>query len=290
MKYAFFIGCKIPYFLEHYGASTRAVLEKLGVGLVDVEFNCCGYPIRNLHFDSYILSGARNLALAQARGLDILTPCKCCFGNLIHADNLLRSDPGLLVEVNTVLRDEGLEYHGGTEVKHLLTVLDRDVGAEAIAEKVVRPLEGLRVAAHYGCHALRPSKETHFDDPFSPTIFERLVDAIGAQSVMWSKRLDCCGNPVWGKNNDLANKLMQSKIDSAIQAEADCLTTACTYCQAQFDAVQKARLNGNALTSGLPSFLYTQLLGMSLGLGERHLGFRLNKMHPGAMERYINAG
>ena len=205
-------------------------------------------------------------------------------------DNLLQSDPGLQQEVNTVLREEGLEYHGGIEVKHLLSVLDQDVGVDAIAEKVVRPLEGLRVAAHYGCHALRPSSETHFDDPFAPTIFERLVDATGAQSVSWSRRLDCCGNPVWGKNDELAVKLMHLKIESAIQAEADCLTTACTYCQAQFDSVQKAKLNGQAASMGLPSFLFTQLLGMSLGLAERKLGIRQNKMSPVAMERFLSAG
>ena len=85
MKFALFQGCKISFYLRDYGTSTRSVLLALGINLVDMEFNCCGYPIRHLHFLSFILSAARNLALAEREHLNIVTPCKCCYGNLKQA-------------------------------------------------------------------------------------------------------------------------------------------------------------------------------------------------------------
>ena len=98
MKFAGFLGCKIPYYLNHYGTSTKAVLSKLGIELEEIEFSCCGYPTRHLDTESYIFTAARNLALAEARDLDILTPCKCCFGSLQHARHWLTQDEKLARE------------------------------------------------------------------------------------------------------------------------------------------------------------------------------------------------
>ena len=54
MKFAFFIGCNIPARLEQFEFSSRAVLGKLGVELVDIrEFNCCGYPLRNIDLKAF---------------------------------------------------------------------------------------------------------------------------------------------------------------------------------------------------------------------------------------------
>ena len=82
MRFAFFPGCKIPFYLKEYGLATRSVLAALDVQIEEMEFTCCGYPVRHLNFESFILSAARNLALAENKGLTVLTPCKCCFGSL----------------------------------------------------------------------------------------------------------------------------------------------------------------------------------------------------------------
>jgi len=278
MKFAFFPGCKIPYYLEHYATATKAVLSALDVELVEIEFNCCGYPIRNLHFESFLLSAARNMALAREQGLDILTPCKCCFGAFKHAEHFLKNEPDLQKAVNASLKEEGLVYQGNVEVKHLLPVLARDIGLETLKARIRRPFEGLRLAAHYGCHALRPSQVTNFDDPLDPTIFEDLIGLTGAESVSWPRRLECCGQPLWGKNDRLSLDLMHHKIDDARQAGADYLCVACTYCQIQFDTVQSADLAERAGGDGLPSILYPQLLGLSMGLAEEPLGLDRNQL------------
>lgn len=78
MKFALFLGCQIPVRLKQYETSSKAILERLGVGLVDIEeFNCCGYPLRNIEFKAFLFSSARNLALAEKKKLDVMTLCQC---------------------------------------------------------------------------------------------------------------------------------------------------------------------------------------------------------------------
>ena len=54
MNYALFLGCAIPSRLPAYAASTRAVLQHLGVTLLDLDFNCCGYPARDVSRDAFV--------------------------------------------------------------------------------------------------------------------------------------------------------------------------------------------------------------------------------------------
>ena len=288
MKYALFLGCKIPYYLEYYERSTRAVLTEVGVELVDLEFNCCGYPIRSLHLESFLLSSARSLALAEQHQLDIITPCKCCFGTIKQAMNYLTEDESMKERINTTLREEGLEWNGTNDVKHLLSALVRDVGPDRIREKIKHQFNGLKLAVHYGCHALRPSDVTKFDDPLDPTIFEELVSLTGVQCVDWSRRLGCCGGPLWRRNDELSLALMQKKVDDAKQSEADFLCVACTYCQIQFDVRQAEVVSRNGNSPGLGSILPTQLLGLSMGLDEESLGLSDLKMKSGDIRDYLD--
>jgi heterodisulfide reductase subunit B len=280
MRYAYFPGCKIPHHLPQYGDSVRAVCRALDVELVDIEFNCCGYPVRNESELASVFSAARNFALAERAGLPIMTPCKCCFGNLRYAVSRLHESADLAGEVARLLAREGLALPRRMEVRHLLTVLDRDVGAATLAERVVSPLHGLKVACHYGCHALRPGKVTGFDDPLAPTVFERVVAALGAETVDWALRLECCGHPLRGRDEVVSESLMRRKLESADGAGAHVLATACTYCQLQFD-VERDRHPFNSPWRGMvPAVLVSQLVGSALGLEEARLGLIRNHIRP----------
>ncbi len=268
MKYAFFPGCKIPYYLPQYGLSVRGVLNALGAKLVELEFNCCGYPSRDASFEAFILSAARNMALAQTNGLDILTPCKCCYGSLKNADYWLRQKADLRGRINSILAEEDLTWTPEGRSLHLLQVLKHDIGPEAIKAGIKRPLNGLKTAAHYGCHALRPANVTVFDDPFAPTIFENILSLTGAQCLDWPRRLECCGHPLWEKNDELSLKLRRSKIQDARTSGADLICTACTHCQIQFDHVGDRDSQESEPIHNIPSVLVSQLLGLSLGLDE----------------------
>jgi heterodisulfide reductase subunit B len=265
--------------LKQYETSSRAILERFGVGLVDIEeFNCCGYPFRNIEFKAFLLSSARNLALAEKKKLDVMTLCQCCYGTLKKANFLLRENVSLRKEVNAVLEREGLPYEGEVEVKHLLYVLHQEVGVEAIKKKITKTFRGLKIAAHYGCHALRPSQVVRFDDPVRPSIFDQLVEATGAESIAWPMKLECCGAPLWGIHDELSTDLTLKKLKNGRESGADYVCTACPYCQIQFDTVQQMILSQRGLNRPLPSILYPQLLGLSMGIDSGTLGLKMNKI------------
>jgi heterodisulfide reductase subunit B len=279
MKVALLRCCTTPIFLKQYETSTNAVLDKLGMSIEgDGEFNCCGYPLRNINRNAYVLASAKNLALAERRSLDILTVCNCCYGSLKHAEHIMKYDGPLREETNRKLAREGLQYEGRITSKHLLQLLYHDVGVERIKQKLEGTFRGLKIATHYGCHLLRPKEVVEFDSPFAPVKFDRLVEATGAVSVPWSAKLDCCGSPLWGLNDELSMGLTEKKLVSAKIAGADYLCAACSYCQLQFDRIQKTILPRIGAQKQLPSILYTQLLGLCLGIEEEALGLCQNQL------------
>jgi heterodisulfide reductase subunit B2 len=272
MRLLLFPGCKVPYYIPHNEISSRLIFKAFGVELEKVEFNCCGYPIRFLDFKAFVFSSARNIALAGKKALPLVCLCKCCYGTLRYADLLLRQNENLRNEINGMLKEEGLRYSEGVEIKHFLNVLYEDVGPETIQKKIVRPFASIKVAAHYGCHILRPHDVVQFDDPVKPTKFEKLIEVTGAKTVDWPLRLQCCGEPLWDKNNALSLQLTGKKLTNAEQAGADLLCAACTHCQLQFDRVREKLNAGAGQGRGFSSILYPQLLGLSLGLEASVLG------------------
>jgi heterodisulfide reductase subunit B len=279
MKYALFLGCNIPIRLKQYESSSRAVLQELGVTLVDIpEFNCCGYPLRNIDLRAFLLSSARNLALAESENLNMLVLCKCGYGTFRMAEYLMKENPALREEMNAILAKEGLRYEGDTQIKHVLSVLFQDVGIETISQKVTMPYQNLKIAVHYGCHALRPSKIVQFDDPLAPSLFDQLVEVTGAESVAWPSKLECCGNPLLGTHDELSTGLTQKKLADAKDAGANYIATGCTFCQVQFDTVQKTMQADGDSNHQLPSILYPQLLGLCMGLKEDTLGLDRNEI------------
>ena len=279
MKFALFEGCNIPARVTQYADATRAVFKKLDIGLVELtDFNCCGYPVRNIDRRAFVLSAAKNLALAESAGLDLMAMCKCCFGSLKKAEFVLNADQDLKSDINAALSKEKLHYEGRVRIKHLLTVLHDDVGLEALKPLILKTFNGLQIAVSYGCHALRPSKITGFDDPVAPTLFDELVEVTGAYSVEWTRKLDCCGAPLTGVNDRLAMDMALSKISSAREAGAHYVCTACPYTHLQFDWVQKEMAANSGGWEPLAAILYPQLLGLAMGIDEATLGLTENRL------------
>ena len=275
MKYAFFQGCNIPARIEQYATATQAVLNHFNIELVEVrDFNCCGYPVRNVDEKSYILPSVRNLAVAEKLNLDIAVICNCCFASLMKAKNQLALDQQLLEEINLILAKEGLRYSGKVEIKHYLTVLYEDVGIEKLSAKLKYMVKDLDIAVIQGCHILRPREITKFDNSFVPKITDALVTATGAKNVEWQGKLECCGAALAGINEQLSHDLLNEKIDGAKGAGANFITPICAYCHLQFDTTQPNIAADSAAV--LPVLLYPQLLGLCLGLDEKDLGLAMN--------------
>jgi len=289
MKFALFLGCTIPRRVQQYDLSARAVLEKFDVDVVDIrEFSCCGYPLKNSDFKTFVLFSARNLALAEKRGLNMMTLCKCCFGSLKKVNHLMKEEPSLRNEINTFLAKEGLEYKGGLEVTHFLSVLHKEIGLATLKEKITRPFKNLKIATHYGCHALRPSDIMQFDNAAAPVLFDQLVKTTGAKSVDWPQKLECCGAPLMGVNDELSMDLTESKLANGKASGADYLCVGCPWCHVQFDTVQEMMTSIRGSNHGLPSILYPQLLGLAMGIGGETLGVEMNHINISGIEAFLS--
>jgi heterodisulfide reductase subunit B len=230
--------------------------------------------VRNVDEKAYILPSVRNMAIAEEKGLDIMVICNCCFASLQKARNVLSKNPELKTEINELLAKENLQYQGTGTIKHFLTVLHEDIGTDAIKKQLAHRYTDLKLSVIQGCHVLRPREVTNFDDSFVPKITETLIETTGATSLDWQGKLECCGAALAGINNDLANTLLNEKVDGALNAGADFITPICSYCHLQFDTAQpNIRANSAQV---LPVLLYPQVLGLVLGIDEKQLGIDQN--------------
>ncbi len=289
MRYSLFIGCRIPSHVPQYESAARTVLEKFMVDLIDMEqFSCCGHPMRSVDKEAFLLSAVRNLALSEDAGLDMLVLCNCCFGALKKAADIMKEDGPVQEGIRGKLREMGLAYDGKTRIRHYLSLLHDEIGIEALKEKLEKTYSNLNVAVQYGCHVLRPSPVTQFDDPVNPCVFDSLVSATGASSVDWINKLECCGAPLMGVNDQLSMELSMNKAKEAIRAEAGLFCTSCPYCQIQFDTVQEMIAGENPAAAYLPSVVFPQLLGLALGCAPESLGAEYNRPEMNMLASYLD--
>ena len=275
MKYAFFIGCTALARLWGYETSSRKTAAKIGVELVDMPgSSCCGTTyLETLDEITALAMAARNICIAEKMGLDIVTICNGCTEALVKANKKLKEDPKLRAEVNHVLADVGKEFKGTVDVKHYVRMLKDDIGLEKLGSMVVKPFEGLRVGAHYGCHMLKPSDVMLYDDPEAPTTLDELIDLTGARSVQYPNKLECCAGPIMGVREDVTWSVGLEKVET-VKKYADVMVTACPFCYITYERCQLMAEN----SPEVPVVHYPQLLGLALGLDYEDLGLEENKV------------
>ena len=272
-QYSYFPGCSLKSTAVAYDQSVRAISASLGMELIELkDWNCCGSTAySSIDKLESIAIPCRNLALAEERGLDLVTPCTACYRNFEKVDSHLKLYPFLKPKLDKVLAAAGLEYHGKVKVRHLVDVLLNDVGVEAIVSKAVNSFHGLKVAIYYGCLLVRP--RATFDDPENPHSLDGLLESLGAQVVPFPAKGRCCGGSLVISNVDLALSLIQRILDSAHSNEAECIVTVCPLCQLSLDAYQGMVNNKFGTHYKLPILFLSQLLGTALGMEHKDLGF-----------------
>jgi heterodisulfide reductase subunit B len=273
-KYLIFLGCAIPYRVSSYEISSRKVLAKLGVELVEMpEFNCCGLPLDPVSHESMLILAAKNLALAEQQGLNILTLCPGCAGTLKKVNQILKEDKAQKEEINGHLKEAGLEFKGPIETKHLLQLLSEDVGLEKIKASVTRPLTQLKVAEHNGCHILRPRQYIGFDDPEDPQTLKTLIEATGATCLDYIDETECCGAPSVGISDKVALQLARDKLNHIKMVDAQALITICPFCHIMYDTNELRIEKTFNEVYGIPILHYPQLLGLAMGMTPEELAF-----------------
>ena len=273
-KYLMFLGCAVPYRVSAYEISARKVLKGLGVELAEMpEFNCCGLPLDPVSHETMLILAARNLALAERAGLDIITLCPGCAGTLKKVNKMLKEDKHLCKGINEHLQEAGLEFKGTVDAKHILQVLREDVGVKRIKEAVVKPLTGLKVAEHNGCHILRPKEFIGFDDPEDPQTLKMLIEATGATCLDYMDETECCGAPSVGVNDKIALQLARDKLSNMKKVGAQAMITICAFCHIMYDTNELRIERMFNETYGIPVLHYPQLLGLAMGIKPEELAF-----------------
>jgi heterodisulfide reductase subunit B len=244
-----------------------------------------------INHDLMITLAARNLCVAEQQNLNILTLCNGCFSILNETNKMLKEDKKLREEINTRLKEIGMEFKGTIEVKHLVHVLVEDVGFEKMKDAVKKPLTDLSVAQHSGCHLVRPAKYVgHGDDPENPTLLKNLIRLTGAQCLDYMDETECCGNPIIGVNEEVPFQMAKEKLDHIRTVKAQALITVCPFCHMMFDMNQPRIERAFNEKFGIPVLHYPQLLGLAMGFSPEELGLNELRVKPSEVLNQIQQG
>ena len=279
MKYAFFVGCVTPVMARQNEISTRRVAQELGVELMDVfDFACCGFPIKSVSVETSLLLAARNLSIAEERGLNICTICTGCASSLKEANQELQENDQLRAKVNKKLHAIDREYTGGVTVKHFAKILYEDIGVEKLQRDVKKSLEVLTIASHYGCHYLKPSRVFGSEeDPEFPRSLDELVALTGAKNMDYEDKMQCCGGNILGVDENSALYIASRKLDHIETTGANALNLVCPLCNIVYDRNQRIIGRRRNKEYRLPVLFYPQILGLALGINPEELGFNMNR-------------
>ncbi len=275
MKYSYYPGCTLHASTKEYDMSTKAVCEKLGIELIELEdWNCCG--ALGAFSYNYFLSvslPARNLALAEKKNLKLAVPCNACFHNLAKANKLIKENEDLKKKVNDVM---DVPYRGSAEVRHLLDIIVNEVGLETVSKNVTMPLKGLKVVPYYGCLIVRPTEIARFDDQENPQSLDDLLKALGAEVLPYPLKVKCCGASLIVSDKELALQLTKNILETARDIGANCVVVTCPLCHTNLDAYQSEIEAEYNTTLGLPVLYFTQIMGLALGIDPKTLGLDKN--------------
>ena len=279
LNYAYYPGCSLHASAKEYDISTRGVCKVLKIGLEEVpDWFCCGAtPAHNVDELLSLSLCAKNLSLAEEVEGDLAVACAACFSRLKTTQHHLRNNDIQRKQVETAI---AAPAPLGKKVKHMLEILAKDYGLDKLAAAVTRPLTGLKVACYYGCLLTRPPDVPNLDCVEAPTIMEDVLNAVGAETVAWSHRLECCGANFTLSRPGVVLQLSNAILDSAKAAGADCILVACPLCHGNLDIRQKEIEGVYNVSYGLPIFYITQMVGLAVGVPATRLGLESMMVNP----------
>jgi heterodisulfide reductase subunit B2 len=273
MKYGYFPGCSLSSSGYDYHLSLTYVANALGMDLVEVkDWVCCGAS--SAHATSHLLSIALpvlNLSHAEKDGFDkLIAPCPACLSRFKAAHVELERDAGLKKKIWEVF---DYKYRGKVKVYHPLEVFV-EMGVEKIRERIRKKLTGLKVACYYGCLLTRPPKIAQFDHTEDPRSIDTLVRSLGAETMDWSFKTECCGAAMTLTRSEMVLKLSNDILREAKEAGANAIAVACPLCQANLDGRQRQIEEAYKTRYGIPILYFTQLMGLAFGALPKEMGLQ----------------
>ncbi|MHA1782376.1 MAG: CoB--CoM heterodisulfide reductase iron-sulfur subunit B family protein [Promethearchaeota archaeon] len=276
-EYKMFEGCTIGNRIPFIEAASRKVFEKVGIETSQAPFSCCPDPtgMKSFSNDAWLTIGARNLCLAEEEGKDIISLCNGCANTLRGVQHQLKHDSLKREKVNEQLAKIGKEYKGKIEVRHFVDVLKENL--DKIKSSISKPLSGLKVACHPGCHYMRPAEWMESDDPMRPKNLKVIVKATGATVVDYEEEVLCCGSAVTNayEEHGLAN--LKIKMDSIKKSGADIICVNCPACFQQFDTKQRDLAKKYGEEYNIPVLYVTELLALAMGVSADEIGLKFHR-------------
>ncbi|PKB72702.1 MAG: hypothetical protein BZY75_05610 [SAR202 cluster bacterium Io17-Chloro-G7] len=293
MKYAFFPGCVSRGGCPELYQAAKLICQRLGIELQEMPGASCtgaGVLQEKNEFLGDTLN-ARTFAMAEDLGLQIMTICSTCQGVMSQANFRMRKDPEYLARVNKELAEEGLEYKGTADPKHLLWVMIEDVGLEKLTELITRPLAGIRMAPFYGCYLVRPTDALDMaDHPERLTALEQVIETLGATVVDFSGKTRCCGFPILTINETNSVAMVAKHTSDVKDLGADAMITPCPLCHLNLDGYQpKAQAQANRKIE-MPILHLPQAIGLAMGISRQELGLQKHIMSTKALTVKVGAG
>lgn len=277
MKISYYPGCTLKTKASNLEKAAIASLEALGIEVEEIDrWNCCG-AVFSLTADDLIhhVAPVRNLIRAKEMGADTLvTLCSMCYNTLARANQLMKDDPVKRDTINRFMDDE-IDYAGEVEVVHYLTYLQEQVGWDKIKEQVKVPLTDLQVGTYYGCTLQRPA-EVGIEPFGSYTQMTGMLEALGATVVPFNAADKCCGSYQVLGTEPGENTAAAAVLNSAVSAGVEALATSCPLCEYNLGKQQQPMLEKQAISQGVPTFYFTQLLAVALGIDPDICRFELN--------------
>ncbi len=284
VEYAFYPGCTAHSTGLEYSLSLHAVADALGIQLKEIDdWNCCGgAAARSVSNLLGLALPARNIAKAQSRDLPLAIPCPGCFNATKRAQNALSNDPQMRARLEEIVE---FQYEPGLDVKSMHEVfLEPDV-LKRLEDALKRPLSGLKVASYYGCALVRHPDIVQMGDHENPVFLDELASALGAEAVDWSYKTDCCGADLAMTHGKIAAEIADDIVAGAIEAGADCLMASCGLCQVNLDMRQTGKEQKK-----LPTFYYTELMGVALNLPKQSQWWGLHIVSPRPTLKILRRG
>lgn len=270
MNYAYYPGCSLESTSPDFNESTKAIVEFLNLGIEELpDWVCCGAS--SLHPSDKLMSLAlpsMTLDSANQSKKDIMVQCPACYAHLREAQLALQKDGA---EKNDLIEVIGKDVPAKMQIKHLSEILIQEIGIPALQEKMVKKLEGLKIANYYGCVIVRPKEVMKYDDPENPMIMDNLISATGAESIEWPFKTKCCGAGYSISKTEVTLDLTYEILSQAKKNGAEAISVLCPLCHINLDLRQKAIEQRYHEKFNLPIFYYTQLLGLAFGLNPKKL-------------------
>jgi succinate dehydrogenase / fumarate reductase cytochrome b subunit len=279
MKLAYWPGCVSRGFTPELHGSMAKVAPLLDLDLVELDrANCCGAGVIAEHSQELADTlNARTFALAQAvdGAAGMMNICSTCQGAQSECQQRLDASSEYRATVNEHLSEEGLKYERGGSWwnKNLMWILVEEIGLDKLRERVVRPLEGLRVGPFYGCYIVRPTNRLGYEYyPDRGRYLHMVIEALGGTAVDYAGAHKCCGFPVITMNRTTSLRQAGRHMADAIDAGADCVVTPCPLCHLNLDMQQPEASKFVERDLGIPVLHLPQMLGLALGLEPKELG------------------